>query len=136
MFDWLLFGYRLATLIFSTAVSLVCGGLIFKKWLAPVLMGELEKANETVTNLAKLAGVKSQEFTGAKSIEKSVARDMIANKIPELEAVRVFVSQDTWDEIQDTIESNPEAILQLWQKYGHFFGGDAEAQQSTELPDF
>lgn len=131
MINWLSLGYELAFLLFSTAFTLVCGALFYRKYVAPSLMEELAKASETITNVAKLAGLKSQEYTGAKNIEKSVARDMIDNKIPELEAIKVFVSPATWEEIQDTIDNNPEAILQLWQKYGHYFnGGDGASSQN------
>ena len=131
MIDWLSLGYELAFLLFSTAFTLVCGALFYRKYVAPSILEEMQKASETITNVAKLAGLKSQEYTGAKNIEKSVARDLINNKIPELEAVKVFVSPDTWEEIQDNIDNHPEAILQLWQKYGHYFTG-VEAKKEQE----
>ena len=49
-----------------------------------------------------------------------------------LRALKVFVSPSTWEEIEDTIDNNPEAILQLWQKYGHLLGGDA-AQKKLDF---
>ena len=132
VFNWLLAGSKLAGMMFQTSVTLVCGALIYRKLVAPALTAQLALSSETITNVAKLAGVKSQEYTGAKNIEKSIARDLINNKIPELEAIKVFVSPDTWDEIQDTIDNNPEAVLQLWQKYGHHFTGVQEAQASVD----
>jgi len=121
--NWLKLGYQLATLALSSTVTLAFGVLIFRKYVLPELLEALDTAQATITNLAKLGGVKSQEYTGAKNIEKAVARDIINEKIPELEALKVFLSPGTWEEIQDTIDNNPEAVLQLWDKYGHLMGG-------------
>lgn len=122
MINWLKLGYQLATLLISGSITLAFGALVFRKYVLPELLEALETAQTTITNLAKLSGVKSQEFTAGKSIEKAVARDIITEKVPELEALKVFVSEKTWEEIEDTIDNNPEAILQLWQKYGHLLG--------------
>ena len=115
--------------MFYTASSLVLGALIFKKYLAPQITEALEGAQETITNLAKLGGVKSQEFKDSKKIEALVAEDFIKQQIPELELVKTFVSPATWDEIQDTIENNPEAVIQLWEKYGHYFTDKQASEQ-------
>ena len=135
--NWLSLGYWLATLVVTAAVSVGAGVYLFRQYVAPSIntaIQQLDKADETITNLAKLAGVKSQEYTGAKNIEKAVAEDFIKQKIPELELVKTFVSPATWEEIQDTIENNPEAVIQLWEKYGHFFTQDQESQDlSTDF---
>lgn len=131
-FNWLAIGSQLATLVITAAVTLLSGALIFKKFYAPQINLALEKAGETITNLAKLGGVKSQEYTTAKNIEKLVADDFIKQKIPELELVRLAVSPDTWDQIQEAIETNPEAVIQLWNKYGHHFT-DKEGSIETEF---
>ena len=134
-FNWLQAGYELARLVVFTVVGLVSGVLLFREYVAPGInqaIEQLDKADETITNLAKLAGVKSQEYTASKGIEKAVAEDFIKQKIPELELVKTFVSPATWVEIQDTIENNPEAVIQLWEKYGHFFT-QGEEKQDTEF---
>ena len=131
MINWLLVGFETARLL----ITLGIGALLFRKFVAPGINEALEAVNEAVkkiTTVAKLAGVKSQEYSAGKSIEKSVARDIINEKVPELEALKVFVSPSTWEEIEDTIDNNPEAILQLWQKYGHLLGGDA-AQKKLDF---
>ena len=102
--------------------------------MAPGINEALVDVNEAVmkiTNVAKLAGVKAQEFKDAKGLEKVVAADLISQNLPELEALKLILSSDTWEKIEDTIAENPEAVLQLWQKYGHLMGGDA-AQKKLE----
>ena len=131
MLNWLKVGWQLATLL----ITLGCGALLFRKFVAPGIneaLVTLATAEATISNVAKLAGVKSREYVAGKSIEKSVARDIINEKVPELEALKVFVSPSTWEEIEDTIDNNPEAILQLWQKYGHLLGG-AAAQKKQDF---
>ena len=124
--NWLLMGYELARLIIFSIITLFAASQLYIKYIQPDIQERYDEAHQTITNLAKLAGVKSQEYTGAKNIEKSVARDIITQQVPELEALKVFVSPSTWEEIEDTIENNPEAIIQLWQKYGHLLSGAAE----------
>ncbi len=131
VFNWLQLGYEVARLIVFTVVGLVSGALLFREYVSPGIVQaieQLDKADETITNLAKLAGVKSQEYTASKGIERAVAEDFIKSKIPELELVKTFVSPATWEDIQDTIENNPEAVIQLWEKYGHFFTQGEETQ--------
>jgi len=132
VFSWLQAGYELARLIVFGVITLVSGALIFKKFYAPQINEALLKAQETITNLAKLGGVKSQEFKDSKKIEALVAEDFIKNEIPELELVKTFVSPSTWEEIQDTIKNNPQAVIQLWEKYGHFFT-DKKTQGQTQF---
>lgn len=133
-FNWQLAGTELARLILISAMSILAGAYLFRLYVAPSIVDAIEqlnKADETITNLAKLAGVKSNEYTASKGIEKAVAEDFIKQKIPELELVKTFVSPATWDEIQDTIENNPEAVIQLWEKYGHFFTQGEEREDTT-----
>lgn len=125
--NWLLVGSEMARALIILAI----GALLFRKLVAPGIneaLVDVQEAVKKITTVASLAGIKSQEFKDAKSIEKAVARDIINEKVPELEAIKVFVSKSTWEEIEDTIDNNPEAILQLWQKYGHLLGGNAKKQ--------
>lgn len=119
--NWLKFGYDLAFLVLSVGFSLLLGALMFKRYVSPQITEALTDAQKTITNLAKLGGVKSQEFKDMRKIEKSVAEDFIKNQIPELELVKAVVSPKTWEDIELTMENNPEALIQLWEKYGHFF---------------
>ena len=130
MINWQFVGAELARLL----ITLGLGALLFRKFVAPGLneaVSTILEADMKITNLAKLAGVKSNEYKDAKGIEKVVAADLISQNLPELEALKMILSSDTWEKIEDTIAENPEAVLQLWQKYGHLMGGNA-AQKKLE----
>ena len=119
---WLNVGYTLAVML----VPLVIGGLLFRKFIAPGInqaLLDVEEATLKITNVAKLAGVKSQEYTVSKGIEKVVAEDLIKQNLPELEALKLILSPSTWEQIEETITENPEAVLQLYEKYGHLLPG-------------
>lgn len=130
---WLLIGYESARLIITVILTIVVGGKIYARYIQPELVEALGDAQKAVKNLASLAGIKSQEYSSSKSIEKSVARDIIEKQIPELELVKTFVSPATWDEINDTLENNPEAVIQLWEKYGHLFKGVQQQELDTDF---
>ncbi len=130
MINWLKVGWQMATLL----ITLGIGALLFRKLVTPTLneMGEvILEGQVTITNLAKLAGVKSQEYAAGKALEKVVATDLIASKLPELEALQFILSPDAWEKVEATIEDNPEAILQLYEKYKDYFPGDAAQKQLT-----
>lgn len=130
MLNWLQIGWEAARMLATLGI----GALLFRKFVSPGINEALEEIQEGVhkiTKVAQLAGVKSAEYRDSKSIEQAVARDIIQEKVPELEALKVFVSPKTWEEIEDTIDNNPEAILQLWQKYGHLLG-QTDAAKKTQ----
>ena len=131
--NWLKLGWELARLVFT----LLLGALLFRKFVSPGIneaLVDVREAVSKITSVAQLAGIKSAEYRDSKNIEKAVARDIINEKVPELEALKVFLSPKTWEEIEDTIDNNPEAILQLWDKYGHLIGGLEE--QKKLVTDF
>ena len=119
MINWQNVGTELARLLISTLLSLVLGGLVFRKLIAPEFEARYEESIQTVKNLAKLAGVKSNEFTDAKMLEKVVAKDLIMQNLPELQALKLVLAPGTWEQVEETIEENPEVAIQLYQKYGH-----------------
>ncbi|MBA7644003.1 hypothetical protein ES703_51738 [subsurface metagenome] len=100
------------------------GILAFNRWISPGINEALAEAQKTITTLASLGGMKKGEYTAAKDIEKAVATDLIKEKLPELEALRLILSPSTWEDIEDTIEENPEAVIQLYNKYKDHFGGE------------
>lgn len=122
---WLLAGLEVARAL----IPLVIGALLFRKYVAPGINEALEAVQEGVmkiTNVAKLSGIKSQEYNDMKSIEKIVGRDLITEKLPELEALKLILSPGAWEQIEETIEENPAAIIQLYEKYGHLLPGNQE----------
>ena len=137
VFSWLSLGYEVARLVVVSSVSVLVGAYLFRKYVSPEIVAaieQLDKADETITNLAKLAGVKSQQFTDGRQLEKTVAADFIANQIPELEAAKLVLSPDTWGQIEEAIERNPAAVIQLWEKWKPYF--TSEESGSSEKFDF
>lgn len=121
----------LATILISVGAVI----LTYRKFIAPELMEQLSNAEKTITNLAKLAGVKSQEFTASRALGKEIAADVLGKAFPEAEALKLILSQSTWEKVEDAMEDNPEAILQLIDKYGPILGIGGE-QQKTQDSDF
>jgi len=118
-----------ATLILSVGICI----LGFRRYILPELKTSLEEAQKTITNLAKLGGVKSQEFKDVKALEKVVAKDVVSQALPELEALRMILSPSTWERIEEAMEENPEAILQLYQRYGHLLGIGEQGQKEQYM---
>lgn len=131
VFSWLSLGYELARLIVFGALTLVSGGLLFRKYFAPEINESLQEAQKTITNLAKLGGLKSQEFTDEKNLGKIVAADYIAQNIPEMEAARLVLSPDTWEKIEEAIERNPAAVISLWEKWKPYFTAEGAVEAQT-----
>lgn len=129
--NWLKIGSQAAPFVASIVISVLIGVLGFRKYMAPEINEALVEAKQAIKNLATLAGVKSQEYKDAKGIEKIVAADLIEQKLPELQALKVILSPSAWEQIEETIEENPEAVLQLYQKYGHLLGAEGEELKKT-----
>ena len=126
-------GSAVAPFLVSIVISVIVGVLAFRQYVAPGINEALEEAQTTITNLAKLSGVKSQEYKDMKGIEKVVAEDLIKSKIPELEALRLILSPSAWEQVEDSIAENPEAVIQLYEKYGHLLGGTSQKQIEYDL---
>lgn len=131
--NWLLIGSELARLILTSAVSILVASFLFRRHIAPEFITALEEAQTTITNMAKLSGFKSQEYKDGKKIEKIVAADLLNQAIPELQALKLVVGSDTWEQIEELVQENPDQAMALYQKYGHLIPG---AKQTTENFDF
>lgn len=132
--NWVKAGLNVAPFLATALLSSIISLLAFRKWISPGINKALQEAQITITNLAKLGGIKRQEFTTMKGLEKDIAADIIKTSLPELEAIRLVVSEDTWEKIEQAIEENPEAIMQLYNKYGAQLG--LNVQTEAEKPMF
>lgn len=113
-------------------IPVLIGGLLFRRFVAPGIneaLVDVQEAVMKITNVAKLAGIKSQEYSTSKDLEKVVAADLIKQNIPELEALKLILSPSTWEQVEDMLTESPEAVLQLYEKYGHLLKGQGEEQQ-------
>jgi len=122
-------GFLVVPYLVSILISVALGILGFRRWIAPGIIEALDEATKITKNIASFAGMKKTEWTGAREIEKVVAEDLIKSKIPELEALRLFLSPSAWEQVEETIQENPEAVIQLWEKYGHLLGGASQTQE-------
>jgi len=130
--NWLKIGSNVAPFLATLILSVAAVILGFRRWVAPDIVKALEKAQMTITNLAKLGGVKSQEFKDMQAVEKIVGKDLIDQNIPEMEALRLFLSPSAWEQIEETIEENPAAVIQLYEKYGHLLGGASQKREEYQ----
>ena len=127
---WLNVGFEVARIL----IPVIIISILFRKFVAPGINEALEDVQEAVTkitNVAKLAGIKSQEYSTSKEIEKVVAADLIKQNLPELEALKLILSPSTWEQIEESLTENPEAVLQLYEKYGHLLPGADGAKKLT-----
>ena len=76
MINWLKVGWEVARML----VPLVLGALLFRRFVSPGINVALEEVTEAVskiTNVAKLAGIKSAEYRDSKALEQAVSADLI-----------------------------------------------------------
>lgn len=120
--NWLKIGSNAAPFIATALLSSLISLLAFRRWISPGINQALQEAQDTISKMANFVGGKSAQFRTMKGLEKDIAADIIKKNLPELEAIRLVVSEDTWEKIEQAIEDNPEAIMQLYQKYGAQLG--------------
>jgi hypothetical protein len=127
--NWQKIGSLVAPHIVTAIVTLVFGLVAFRRWVAPPIVEALEEASKTAKTLASLGGLKKSEYHDMKMIEKAVGADLIKEQLPELEALKLILSPGTWEMIEETIQENPEAVIQLYQKYGHLLPGSKQTSE-------
>lgn len=130
MYNWLKIGWEAARVIVYTVVSVLLTFKLYAIYVQPELIEALGEARDTVTKLASLAGVKSAEYRDSTNLEKKIAQDIIKERVPELDVIKMLVSPATWEDIETTIEENPAAIIQLYEKYGHLLQGQGGEKES------
>jgi len=129
---WLRMGFAAVPYILTGLVTLGVGVLAFRRFYAPQILEALNEATETVKKISSFAGVRSGEARAQQSLERAVSGDVIKATIPEIEALKFFVSEETWAMIEDTIQTNPGAVITLYQKYGHLLQmGDPAKPKET-----
>ena len=135
--NWLKIGWELVSLLIPTLLAVIVIALGYRKYVAPDLLAALEAAVKTTTTIASLGGIKRAEREGLVDLSKAVTTDIIRAKYPEMDLIKLAVSPSTWEQIEEALESNPAGVMELIEKYGHYFGmGEAEAGQKTLPTDF
>jgi len=127
--NWPKLGLNVAPFLATLILSVAVGILAFRTWIAPNIQASLVEAQETITNLAKLAGVKKQDYWDETKLETVITKELLMDKMPELELLRLALSPSAWEQVEEIIETNPAAALKMYQKYAPLLGG---AEQKRE----
>ena len=136
---WVILRSYLVPLIVNTLVTITILGFVYIKRIQPLL----ENAEEVFKNADKVIktgmsamGTKSGIVRGDKAMEKAVAGDILASKMPEIKAFLELASPDTLE----MFEENPDGLLKIVQKYGHYIGlsldGAGSTQEASKETDF
>ena len=128
--NWLKMGSAVAPFLVSILISVVVGALAFRRWIAPGIVEALETSAKTSTQLANLGGMKRKEYVDGQALDKVISKELIMDKLPELEALRLILSPSSWEQVEEMIEDNPAAVISMYEKYGHLLGGAEQKQES------
>ena len=127
--NWQKIGIAAVPFLVSILISVIGMILAFRKWVAPPLVEALEEATKTAKTLASLGGIKKADWNDVQKIEKAVTGEIIMEKMPELQALRLILSPSTWDMIDEMVTENPAAVLQLYEKWAPYLGGAEQMQE-------
>ena len=133
--NWIKIGMQVAPFVASSLLSIVIVVLAFRKYIAPEFTAQMDEATKTIKTLAGLGGIKKADYATSKELGKSIAADFLKDRFPEAEALKLILSPKTWEQVEAAMEENPEAIMQLIDKYGDVLGIGG-AQQQTAETDF
>ena len=131
--NWSKIGSLMAPHLVSILISLGVVLLAWRKFMLPEIEGTLKEAQKTISTLAGLGGLRKSEWQDGAALEKAVGAEIIGKQIPELEALKLILDTGTWEKIEDAIENNPAAVIQMYEKWKHLIPG---ASQSSEKFDF
>lgn len=127
--NWIKIGSNSVPFLASIILSVIIVIIGFRKYIAPDIVESLAEAKKTIETLASLGGIKKQDWHDVQKIEKAVTTDLIYDKMPELQALRLVLSENTWEQIEEMIEENPAAVMQLYEKWKPYLGGAEQLQE-------
>jgi len=133
--NWIKIGWELGRLLASTLLSVLIITLGYRKYVAPDLLSALNEAIKTTKTIASIGSIKRVEREGNAALVKAVTADLVKNQFPELEMVKLVVAPDTWEQIENALETNPTGVMELLDKYGHYFrqGEDGQTPQTFDF---
>ncbi|GAI33000.1 unnamed protein product [marine sediment metagenome] len=120
--NWLKFGYSSVPYLASILISVAVGILAFRRWIAPGIIEALEEATKTAQTLASLGGIKKENWHDEQALETVITKELLMDKMPELELLRLALSPASWEQVEEIIESNPAAALKIYEKYAPLLG--------------
>lgn len=131
--NWQMIGIEVARLVLTAGLAVLVAALLFRKRIAPELVEALEEASKTAKTLASLGGIKKAQWTTTREMEKAIGAELIHSKMPELQALKMVLPGDLWEELEAFIEENPDGAMQLYKKYGHLIPGSDQPKDETYM---
>lgn len=116
----------------SILISVALGILAFRKWIAPDITAALAEATKTAQTLASLGGIKKADWNDTQELEAVITKELLLDKMPELELLRLALSPSSWEQVEEMIEENPKVALQLYEKYKPLLGGASQKQEQYQ----
>jgi len=127
--NWLKIGYVVAPHLVTLILSVVVGILAFRRWIAPEILEALAKSDKVSKTLAGLGGMKKQDWHDQEALETVITKELLLDKMPELELLRMALSPSSWEQVEEMIQENPKVALQLYEKYKPLLGGASQKKE-------
>jgi len=127
--NWQKIGMAMVPHLLSILISVAVVVLTFRKWIAPGIIESLEEAQKTIKTLAGLGGIKKADWNDEQALETVITKELLLDKMPELELLRLALSPASWEQVEEIIQTNPAAALKMYEKYAPLLGGAEQKQE-------
>ena len=128
--NWQIVGIEAGRAVFYVLLSLAAAALAFRKYIAPELTAALEEATKTASMLGNLGAIKKHDLDDEKALEQIITSELIMDKMPDIQLLKLALSPGSWEQVEEMIESNPAAALKMYEKYKHLLGGTEQKQEN------
>lgn len=126
--NWQKIGMATVPYLVSILISVAVGILGFRRWIAPGIIEALEASTKTTQTLASLGGIKKADWNDEKALETVITKELLLDKMPELELLKLALSPASWEQVEDIIETNPAAALKMYEKYAPLLGATSQTK--------
>jgi len=131
--NWVKIGLEMGTHLIWMVATLGIVLVAWRRFMAPPIMEALENANKSMKTLSVQGNIRYEEFAALGELVGEVGGEIIIKQIPELEALKLILDTGTWDKIEDAIENNPAAVIQLYEKWKHMIPGASQTQDKFDF---
>jgi len=121
--NWQKIGMAVVPYLVSILISVVVVAFSFRRWIAPGIEETLLEAQKTIKTLAGLGGIKKADWHDEQTLETVITKELLLDKMPELELLRLALSPASWEQVEEIIQTNPAAALKMYEKYAPLLGG-------------
>ena len=130
--NWQKIGMSAVPYLVSILISVALGVLAFRWRIAPDIKAALEDATKTAQTLASLGGIKKADWNDTQELEAVITKELLMDKMPELELLKLALSPSSWEQVEEMIEENPKVALQLYEKYKPLLGATTQKQEQYQ----